>query len=915
MRLLLCIISLFFVENLFPQTNHTTIKKQNVVYKITPNYFVSDDNFSIENIQAKSFELNSVKKISIGKNYWGKFFLNFNTTESSESLEFFFEHPDNLILFIPAKNGNYIRENTGYSHTKKITSFRDLSVIKINTHQIDFDKPFYFVTKPMSVFGLSGINKESGFLHVTAFQYTIENLPITSDKKFENTKFNFIFYLLIGMIIVSFAYIFLHYLITKKIYFLFYSLYLFCLVFNYGYRTFYFYNIYSEIHPHLYFYINSNGQLLANLAYLLFIYYFVNIKNNYPKTKKFYDFIFYTFICFTIAYNLIVIINPFYKYHRLLLEISIYSTSLSSFIFVIYLMFAKRLLHTTIVCIGSILLLTGYVLSVALGNFFILVPLIIVESVMFVGIITYLDLQHFKKALISDKIKEISESRTKLYTNISHEFRTPLTLISGPVDNQLSKENISQRDKNELLLIKKNANRLLHLVNQMLDLSMIDTGHLKINSKEGNLHFLLKQLIASFNYKSQEKNIIIKSSIDTSLSKSYFDAEVIEKIVSNLLSNAVKYVPKNGDIKITVTQDTKNIYISVSNTAENSYLKNSDKFFDRFYQQNTNTEGVGVGLALVKELITVMNGSIALNNKDELIVFDISLPLIIMPKKNLKEEYTKIKETFATSEQLIETTNSASTIPKNTETLLIIEDHDELRSFMISLFNETYNIIETENGKEGVKKALEYVPDIIISDIMMPFISGIDVCNQLKSDEITSHIPIILLTAKSGDSNEIKGLQTGAEAYITKPFNIKKLRLTVKNLIENRRTLRNKFKDSFIIQPELAVNTTENEFLRRLEKVIQQNITNADFKSEQFCKEMLMSRMQLHRKIKSLTNMTTSEFLRSQRLKLALPLLHQTQLTTSEIAFKVGYNSASYFVKSFKQVYGCSPKEYTRKNL
>lgn len=914
MRFLLCIISLFIVKTSFSQANYTIIEKHNLVYEVLPNYFITDSSYSIENIQSEVFELTSVSKVTIGKNYWGKFFLKFKTIDSTKSLDFFFKHPDNLTLFIPTKNGNYIEKKTGYSHVKKITSLHDLETIKVNTNKIDFNKPFYFVTKPMGIFGLSSLKKEGKFLNVITFQYTIENLPLTSHNKFKDNNFYFIFYLLIGMIIVSFAYIFLHYLITKKIYFLFYSLYLFCLIFNYGYRTFYFYNFYSEIHHHLYFYINSNGQLLANLAYLLFIYYFVDIKNNYPKTLRSYNFILFSFIGFIIIYNIIVIVNPFYQYHRLLLETCIYSTSLFSFVFVIYLMFSKRLLKTTIVCVGSILLLIGYVLSVAIGDFFILVPLIIVESVMFVGIITYLDLQHFKKALISDKIKEMNDTRTKLYTNISHEFRTPLTLINGPVENQLNKKNIAPKDKTDLLLIKKNANRLLHLVNQMLDISMLDAGHLKINYQKGNLHALLTQLIASYSYKAQEKNITLISSIQKKLSKSYFDEEVIDKITSNLLSNAVKYTPNNGKISVTATQDAKNIFISVSNTIENAHLKNTDKFFDRFYQQNANSEGVGVGLALVKELINVINGSIVVNKKDNQIVFNVSLPLLITLETDIKKNTSVIETENYTLEPKLATPASNTPLALK-ESLLIVEDNDELRSFITSLFNTAYTIIEAKNGKEGIKKALQHVPDIIISDIMMPFVSGIEVCNQLKTNEITSHIPIILLTAKSGDANEIKGLQTGAEAYITKPFNIEKLKLTVKNLIENRQILKNKFKDSFIIEPELAVNTTENEFLKRLKNVIEKNITNPDFKTEQFCKEMLMSRMQLHRKLKSLTNMTTSEFLRLQRLKLALPLLQQNQLNTSEIAFKVGYNSASYFVKSFKEVYGCPPKEYTGKNL
>ena len=505
----------------------------------------------------------------------------------------------------------------------------------------------------------------------------------------------------------------------------------------------------------------------------------------------------------------------------------------------------------------------------------------------------------------TERLKKLEEFRTKLYTNISHEFRTPLTLISGPIENQLSKPKISKTDKMELSLVKQNADRLLSLVEQMLDLSMIDSGQRKLAVKQGNLSILLKQLISAFQYKASEKNITISSKIQ-SLECVWFDKDVIEKIISNLLSNAIKYAPKDSKILFEARRQDKSLVLSIINKSESVGKKDMSKLFRRFYQDNKLSEGVGVGLALVRELVTLSKGSIIANNiDDDKIQFTVSLP-------NNKESFSDAE--IISTEELVSSETplkpSIKVSEKDKPLLLIVEDVADIRTFIVSIFKHDYRIIEAENGQLGIEKALSKVPDLIISDIMMPEVDGIELCNSLKTNELTSHIPIILLTAKVGEESEIKGIKTGADAYVTKPFNSEKLKLRVVKLIENRRQLQKHFSKTLSINPKLAITSAESDFLNRLKTVLDDQITNPEFTSNQFADLMLMSRTPLHRKLKAITGMSAREFIRSQRLKLAIGLLKESDATISEIAYQVGFNSPSYFSKCFKEVYSCTPNEY-----
>ena len=502
------------------------------------------------------------------------------------------------------------------------------------------------------------------------------------------------------------------------------------------------------------------------------------------------------------------------------------------------------------------------------------------------------------------RLKKLDEFKTKLYTNISHEFRTPLTLISGPIENQLSKPELSKSDKKELQLVKQNTDRLVLLVDQMLDLSMLDSGQIKLRVSKGNITVLLKQIVSAFQYKANQKNIKIKSNIQD-IKQVWFDKDVIEKVTSNLLSNAVKYAPKESEIIFDVNLQDDVLVLSIVNSSDRVGRKDLSKLFQRFYQDNKLSDGVGVGLALVRDLVNLSKGSIIANNIDDnKIQFTVTLPI----KKEAFSNEEIIENTKETLNESVQETSEILVTDK--PTLLVVEDEPDIRAFIVSNFKNNYHLIEATNGESGIEKARKHMPDLIISDIMMPKKDGIELCNALKYDEITSHIPIILLTAKVGNANEITGLKTGADAYVTKPFNSEKLKLKVDNLIETRRQLQKHFSKNFSITPEFAITSTENDFLQKIKDVLDEYLTDPNLTSEKFSEKLQMSRTQLHRKMKAIFGLSTTEFIRSQRLKLSLELLKNSDATVSEIAYQIGFNSPSYFIKCFKDTYKTTPKEY-----
>jgi signal transduction histidine kinase/DNA-binding response OmpR family regulator/ligand-binding sensor domain-containing protein len=518
----------------------------------------------------------------------------------------------------------------------------------------------------------------------------------------------------------------------------------------------------------------------------------------------------------------------------------------------------------------------------------------------------------------TERLKNLDEFKSKLFANISHEFRTPLTLILGPAERRLSDKNISSKNKESLTLISQNAKRLLNLVDQLIDLTQLETGHLNLKVAKGDLSTLIHQLISAFKYQIQEKQIRFKTKIDD-VNEAYFDRDIIEKIMTNLLANAVKYTPRNGFINFSALLLDKHLVITFINNGNTIKSEEINKLFTRFYQVNPNADGVGIGLALVKELVTLTNGSLIANtiNDDEL-QFTVTIPI---HKEAFNEEDfidpTQIENNIELNdEQTIheEDTYDEDQIVSEKPIILVVEDNTQLRQFIKSILQEKFKILVAINGKTGLKKALDNIPDLIISDIMMPEMDGIELCSTLKNNTLTNHIPVILLTAKSGEENELKGLDVGADDFISKPFNSKILLKRADNLINLSKSLQKRYSQYTILRPkDIAVTNLDREFLSQIEDILKEHLIEPDFNAQKFSELMLMSRMQLHRKLIALTGLTTSQFIRSQRLKLAVKFIKESNLTIAEIAYSVGFNTPSYFIKCFKETYNITPSDYIPK--
>ena len=528
------------------------------------------------------------------------------------------------------------------------------------------------------------------------------------------------------------------------------------------------------------------------------------------------------------------------------------------------------------------------------------------------------------------KLKEREETdkmKSRFFANISHEFRTPLTLILGPSENIIT-EAPNENIKKQAGAIKRNANRLLGLINQLLDLSKLEAGKLELKASKNNIVSFIKGITMSFESVAEGKDVTLKVIPEKEQIELFFDKEKMIKIMTNLLSNAFKFTPKSGEISVTINEsDNNSVRIKIKDTGQGITEEELPKLFDRFYQvdssQTREHEGTGIGLALTKELVELHKGKISVNSKKgEGAEFTIELPLgrkhlkdeeIVETEESIKDDIVVDKEEFVPT--AVEETDETAVIDEDKNIILVVEDNADVRQFIKDSLGDDFRIEEASNGEQGVRKAGEIIPDLILSDIMMPKMDGNELTRILKNDEKTSHIPIILLTAKSEQENKLEGLETGADDYLTKPFDTKELQIRIKNLINVRRELQKKYsKGDYVpvIKEEVKkLSNLEEQFMNKVMEVIEDHLPEEEFSIEQFGKEVGMSRVQLHRKLKALSGKSASNYLRSVRLSKAKKMIKEDKGNISEIAYSVGFSSPAYFTRCFKEEYGYPPSDLT----
>ncbi|HOT14834.1 MAG TPA: two-component regulator propeller domain-containing protein [Bacteroidales bacterium] len=539
-----------------------------------------------------------------------------------------------------------------------------------------------------------------------------------------------------------------------------------------------------------------------------------------------------------------------------------------------------------------------------------------------------------------EKAVEINQAKIKFFINVAHEFKTPLTLIVSPVEKLLSSaKSLSFSEINHLhLVIYRNSMRLSRLMNQIMDLRRIDTGNIKLYVTEKEIVSFVREITLSFEDYAEKHNIKFSFESNVEHLNVWFDADKLEKVIYNLISNAFRYTPDGHSVKIIVEHaqpegNTEGIVrIIVEDKGIGIKKEHQKEIFNRFFQvpseYSANPASSGIGLSIANEFIEMHHGHIAVDSEPgQGSTFTVTLPLgnkhfdkeeiiIANESSELYNPEFVVSETVE-DEEANESENSlpaAGSASKRKFKLMIAEDNYELRNFLATSLSDTYTIFEAANGKEGLDLVNDHMPDIVITDVMMPVMNGIELCKAIKTNIKTSHIPVVILTVLNNYDNQLEGLETGADDYITKPFNISLLRARLINLIENRKKLIKRFVDEMKPEPDkLAQNSLDSKFLTKAFEIVEKNLTNTEFSAEDFASQIGMSRSNLHIKLKALTNQSATEFIRLYRLKKAAELLSNSQYNISEVSFMVGFNSISYFNRCFKLQFGLTPTEFMEK--
>ena len=528
--------------------------------------------------------------------------------------------------------------------------------------------------------------------------------------------------------------------------------------------------------------------------------------------------------------------------------------------------------------------------------------------------------------IVSKQLEEATQAKLLFFTNISHEFKTPLSLILGPVQTLLAHNSLPKEEQDLLFLIKKNSNRLLHLISEVIEFRSYENNKMQMYFTKGNLKSFLNELNSFFTDRIKQKKLNFQFVAEDTSFEMAFDKEKVEKIYFNLLSNALKFTPQEGSINVSLTKEDLPLPSSKGEVAvlrvfnSGSYIPKDkqNEVFEHFYKINPDSEGSGIGLALVQALVASHNGTISVESTEgEGTTFVIRLPFTqeqvsakAVYDSNYIETHLDLLPSLPASAEKLKLPTASPSAPEK-PTVLIVEDNEDMRQFIRYILSDNYNLIEAENGEEGFEVAKKHLPDVVISDVMMPKTDGFDLCQLLKTNVATNHIPVILLTAYALDEQKQVGFESGADAYISKPFNVKLLKTRVRKLIENRKKIRESFSNFLLNETKQeTLGKVEQQFITDFTQYVENSIANPELNIDEIADALGLSRSNLYRKIKSLTDYSPNELIRTIRVKYAKQLLNSKAKSISEVAYEVGFSSPSYFAKCFKDFYNESPTEY-----
>lgn len=909
------------VKNSYSQEIKLT-NKSNLPMNITAEMEVFNDSTAqipFEKIATNKFIKNQKKYIVFpysNNAYWVKLTLK---NEKSENKKFLLEWNNPLTEELHF----YISDTSGrnFEHTFK-RLLTNQKVIKNAEEEITFN--FELAPKEKKTVFLK-LKSQRG-LYVTLFVHSIDSYKDYELKSLSSQSFNnglVIFRLFLVLILGLF--------IIKDSLFRIYSLQII-------FKTFAFFGIINVMGP----IVSSNPDIAQKVDFLCYnsasigsgilILSVLELK----KLPKWFPWVVYSSIFFTIFINIMVCFDYQWYWMKAGHLSLLFSAAfiLLTFVYCVFRKIKVKIYYSIPFILG---LMSNFLLNLRLLGTFEFKPIYAISAFLFMAeiflFVIFLgqifrtvernklnaeqDLNFNIKQ--NERLKEIDNLKTTFFTNISHELRTPLTLITAPIQELL----VKYPSDNLLLLMSRNAQRLLTLINQLLDISKLEAGQMKVEMTQYDVAKYLETLLSSFTSLAESKKIEFLYTQNQQNILGYIDQDKTDKIITNLLSNAFKFTSDGGIVSVDshFSDNLKNIKITIIDSGIGISKAKVSKIFDRFYQvdaaQNRNYEGTGIGLALVKELVRVLKGEISVSSKvGEGTTFVVKLPIdyetwendIVVENTKSTPLLSEQKEPFLSDgikiEKQFDKTNSEENI------LLIVDDNADIRAYIRSVFESSYQIIEAINGKDGILKAQETIPNLIISDLMMPEMDGFEFCKYIKSNETTSHIPVIMLTAKANIESRIEGLELGADDYLIKPFDAREIKVRVKNLLEKQENLRQYFWGKTIKTKIPKYSPLEDVFLIKVNKIVEKHYSKNSFGIEQFCEDMNMSSSQLLRKLKALTNKTTVEFIREYRLQRAAEMLEQRKGTVSDIAFAVGFESLSYFTKAFQEKHGALPSEY-----
>lgn len=748
-----------------------------------------------------------------------------------------------------------------------------------------------------------------------------DNIFIWKNKKDKAIGYTRIEHVFIAAFLIAMFIFFANYLVTKDRNFLNYSLYLLFTSLIFANRLSFAVNFSNIIHPIFMDCITTVSIVMASVSYFYFVITFLDVKENYPKI---YPLAKYTVIGSLIVATFIIIqllFIPYLSFRFLILDIyNIVFLVISVFVF-IYLVRQRLSLIHRIIIFGSFLLIIGQLLSLITASAFYFIGAVILEIIAFSSVVSFQNKLSSYNRLVSENalqkekterenLQELTQLKSRFITNITHEFRTPLTIIQGYVDNLNEYFNGNEKVTATLNTIKQSSNNLLNLVNQMLDLDALENKKLGINLIQDDVVSFTLKIINRLNNLALEKQINIDFNTNETKILMDFDAEKLRQILSNLIFNAIKFSPENSEIKIALKKcENHTLQIKVSDQGFGIADKDIPFIFDRFYQVESETQkiyqGTGIGLALTKELVELFDATISVESQlNQGSTFTVILPITSnAPLERAIQDIDIINSTHQ---------NVPITATHLLNTVLIVEDNKAMANFIASCLNLTYNILFATDGKAGLEQAETSIPDIIITDIMMPFVDGFELIQKLQENPKTNHIPIIALTSKSEHEDKLEGISSGADVYLTKPFEKDELILRTQMLIAKRLQLQERYNIEDLIENknDSLTQTDKNiVFLNSLMRAVHQHIDDSHFGSKELAAFLAMSDSQLYRKLKAISNTSTAIFIRKVRLEKAKEMLINTDLSVSEIAYATGFNDPNWFSKAFKEEFKLSPSE------